>query len=104
MSERFMVDDAGTLIDLETRDTFDYVSDVVELLNQLHEENQELRKRNAKRKRKNKHHRTVIEELGAVIMGYKGVIKELKEENKELRAFQHNVFENMEKTMKGDVE
>ena len=39
MSERFMVDDAGTLIDMETRDTFDYVSDVVELLNMLHEEN-----------------------------------------------------------------
>ena len=39
MSERFMVDDAGTLIDLETRDTYDYVSDVLGLLNMLHEEN-----------------------------------------------------------------
>ena len=36
MSERFMIDDAGTLIDLETRDTYDYVSDVLGLLNQLH--------------------------------------------------------------------
>lgn len=37
-AKRFMVDDAGTLIDIETRDTFDYVSDVVTLLNDLHEE------------------------------------------------------------------
>ena len=33
MNERFMVDDAGTLIDMETRNTYDYVSDVVDLLN-----------------------------------------------------------------------
>ena len=33
MSERFMIDTAGTLIDMETRDTFDYVSEVVDLLN-----------------------------------------------------------------------
>lgn len=44
MSERFMVDDAGTLIDMETRDTFDYVSDVCELLNELAEENIILKK------------------------------------------------------------
>ena len=36
MNERFMIDDAGTLIDLETRDTYDYVSDVLGLLNHLH--------------------------------------------------------------------
>lgn len=28
--------------------------------------------------------------------------EQLKQENKELRAFQHSVFENMEKAMKGD--
>ena len=39
MNERFMVDDTGTLIDMNTRDTYDYVSDVVDLLNTLHEEN-----------------------------------------------------------------
>ena len=39
MTERFMTDDCGTLIDMHTRDTFDYVSDVVTLLNGLHEEN-----------------------------------------------------------------
>lgn len=43
MSERFMVDDAGTLIDMETRNSYDYVSDVVDLLNNLHEENEQLK-------------------------------------------------------------
>ena len=37
-TERFMIDDAGTLIDMQTRDTFDYVSDVCGLLNELHEQ------------------------------------------------------------------
>ena len=39
-AKRFMVDDCGTLIDMHTRDTFDYVSDVCDLLNELSEENQ----------------------------------------------------------------
>lgn len=39
MTERFMVDDAGTLIDMRTRDMFDIVEEVVDLLNELHEEN-----------------------------------------------------------------
>ena len=38
MTERFIIDDAGTLIDMQTRDTYDYVSDVCSLLNELHEE------------------------------------------------------------------
>ena len=33
MSERYMIDDAGTLIDKETRDVYDYVSDVCPVLN-----------------------------------------------------------------------
>ena len=44
--KRFMVDDCGTLIDMQTGDTFDYVSDVCGLLNkyeELREENKELR-------------------------------------------------------------
>ncbi len=43
MTERFIIDDAGTLIDMSTRNTYDYVSDVCGLLNELHEENQILR-------------------------------------------------------------
>ena len=33
--ERFVVDDCGALIDMETRNTYDYVSDVAMLLNSL---------------------------------------------------------------------
>ena len=46
MSERFIVDTAGTLIDMETRNTYDYVGDVVDLLNELAEGNEELRTKN----------------------------------------------------------
>ena len=34
-NERFMIDDTGTLIDMETRNTYDYVSEVVDLLNDV---------------------------------------------------------------------
>ena len=44
MTKRFMIDDAGTLIDMQTRDTYDYVSDVCGLLNELTEENEQLKK------------------------------------------------------------
>jgi uncharacterized coiled-coil protein SlyX len=39
---RFIVDDAGTLIDMETRDTFDIVEEVCPLLNEQHETIQRL--------------------------------------------------------------
>ena len=41
MTERFMVDDAGTLIDMMTRETYDYVPDVCTVLNKLNEENED---------------------------------------------------------------
>ena len=47
---RFMVDDAGTLIDMESRDTFDYVSDVCPLLNAFNEENEQLKSENKRLK------------------------------------------------------
>ena len=34
-NERFMIDDTGTLIDMETRNTYDYVFEVVDLLNDV---------------------------------------------------------------------
>jgi len=43
MTERFIIDDCGTLIDMQTRNTYDYVSDVCGLLNEQHEENMMLR-------------------------------------------------------------
>ena len=33
MTERYMVDDCGTLIDMQTRNTYDYVSEVCPVLN-----------------------------------------------------------------------
>ena len=39
-----------------------------------------------------------IRELSDVVE----LLNQLHEENKELRAFQHNVFKNMDKAMKGD--
>lgn len=40
---RFMVDTAGTLIDLDTLDTFDIVEEVVDLMNDLNNENKLLK-------------------------------------------------------------
>lgn len=37
-AKRFMVDDCGTLIDMTNRNTYDYVSEVCDLLNEQHEE------------------------------------------------------------------
>lgn len=45
-NKRYMVDDAGTLIDIETRECFDMVEDVVDVLNEQEEEIQELKIRN----------------------------------------------------------
>ena len=33
MTERFIIDDCGTLIDIETRNTYDYVSEICPILN-----------------------------------------------------------------------
>ena len=41
--KRFMVDDAGTLIDMETRNMYELAYEVVDLLNEQHEENIELK-------------------------------------------------------------
>ena len=65
-AKRFMVDDAGTLIDMQTRDTFDYVSDVCDLLNEQHETIERLKQN--------------INELLSV-----DIEKELLEENEQLR-------------------
>ena len=39
-AKRFIIDDCGTLIDMDNRNTYDYVSDVCDLLNELHDEKQ----------------------------------------------------------------
>jgi len=43
MTDRFIIDDAGTLIDIQTRNTYDYVTDVCPVLNQLVKENKQIR-------------------------------------------------------------
>ena len=65
-AKRFMIDDCGTLIDMHTRDTFDYVSDVCDLLNEQHETIQRLNQN--------------VDELLFV-----NVEKELLEENEQLK-------------------
>ena len=45
-NKRFIIDDAGTLIDIQTRNTYDYVSDVCPLLNEFNDENEQLKQRN----------------------------------------------------------
>ena len=78
MTERFMVDDCGTLIDMANRNTYDYVSDVCELLNKLHEENNELRLQlNLCSDQRNEFHRGARENANRV--------GKLKEENKQLK-------------------
>lgn len=78
-TERFMVDDAGTLIDMQTRDTFDYVSDVCGLLNELHEENIELRfQLNLCSDQRNEFHRGARENANRV--------GKLKKENEQLKS------------------
>ena len=41
--KRFMVDDAGTLIDMETRNMYELAYEVVDLLNEQHETIQQLK-------------------------------------------------------------
>ena len=43
MTDRFIIDDAGTLIDIETRNTYDYVSEICPILNELVTENKQIR-------------------------------------------------------------
>ena len=43
MTDRFIIDDCGTLIDIETRNTYDYVSDVCPVLNELVTENRQIK-------------------------------------------------------------
>ena len=63
-NERFIVDDAGTLIDMETRNNYDYVSELLPLLNDLTNE---------------------IKIARTVLDMNRGMIKELQNENYQLK-------------------
>ena len=43
MTERYIIDDAGTLIDMETRNTYDYVDEICPILNELVTENKQIK-------------------------------------------------------------
>ena len=43
MTNRFIIDDAGTLIDMQTRNTYDYVSEICPILNKLDSENRQIK-------------------------------------------------------------
>lgn len=43
MTEKWIVDDAGTLINMSTRNHYDYMEEVVDVLNKLSEENEQLK-------------------------------------------------------------
>lgn len=45
-NKRFLIDDAGELIDLKNHKFIDYGDECCKLLNELNDENQELKKRN----------------------------------------------------------
>lgn len=42
-NKRFMIDDAGTLIDIQTREMYDIVEEVCPVLNALYNENEQLK-------------------------------------------------------------
>ena len=81
MTEQFIVDDAGTLIDMQTRDTFDYVSDVCSLLNKLSEENKELKETIDELRTIDKEKDIEVEHINNIYkeFGFKGLIDYAKE-------------------------
>ena len=46
-NKRFLIDDAGELIDFDNHKFIDYGDECCKLLNELHDENQELKQYNA---------------------------------------------------------
>lgn len=104
-----MVDDCDTLIDMVTRDTFDYVSDVVGLLNELNDENEQLkhdatvliysnqdyRKENEQLKKQNDFLTTQLAELSTYMMAL-GYDIELE--------FEDGRVIKLNEELKGDVE
>jgi len=87
MTERFIIDDAGTLIDMQTRDTYDYVSDVCGLLNVLHSRNKRLEEKiQRERTSFTKTHERWSKEAETKI-------KELSEENEHIKQTIKNMME-----------
>lgn len=92
MTERYMVDDAGSLIDMQTRDTFDYVSDVCDVLNEQDKSINELKKEN--------------ENLNNVLEDFMTITNRLQSEphNKSLPLMARDMLRMMGKDIMGDSE
>ena len=66
-NKRFMIDDTGTLIDMNTRNTYDYVSDVVNVLNDLNNSREYHKKERNKLKNREEKYQRVISGVMAFI-------------------------------------
>ena len=94
-NKRFTIDtssDSIRLRDCQTNcfyvfiDSDENIQILCDRLNELQNQNDDLKRQNKRRKRKNKKHRVVIEELGASILGYKGELRKLHEQIREIKA------------------
>lgn len=86
MTARFMVDDCGTLIDMTNGNNYDYVSDVCELLNELHEENDKLKNNVDSWVQTAKFYLQKVYELRTSVSNIKKEYENLKKENEELKS------------------
>ena len=111
-TKRFMVDDAGTLIDMHTRDTFDYVSDVCDLLNEQHETIQRLKMETEELNEDAMSYQTLYEQQKQTIQRLKqnidelllvNVEEELLKENEQLKQEVETLQEELAHFL-GDVE
>lgn len=85
-NKRFLIDDAGELIDLNNHKFIDYGDECCKLLNELSDENEQLK-------------RSVqywYDEHKRIVNNYVDKIKEVEKENEELKHFREKVFSLIE--------
>ena len=96
MTERFIVDDVGTLIDMRTRETYDYVSDVCPVLNKLSNENEQLKQQISKLQ--SKYDKSKADELKILMETENTVLLDKKEFENYVR--KHNELQRHNKRRK----
>ena len=96
-NKRFLIDDAGELIDLENHKFIDYGDECCKLLNELSDENEQLK-------------RSVqywYDEHKRIVNNYIDKIKEVEEGNEQLKQYNTeliNKIDFLERVIDGDVE
>ena len=96
-NKRFLIDDAGELIDLENHKFIDYGDECCKLLNELSDENEQLK-------------RSVqywYDEHKRIVNNYIDKIKEVEEGNEQLKQYNTeliNKIDFLERIIDGDVE